>query len=111
MGYNVKKTIYGLLLLAGTILCISPFLSTAITGDDSVMQNRPLVYLLAASGLCFIIAASIFARRLLICPSCGERLITRYGDTEDEPAGGRVGTFKVLTIKKCPHCSKDLVSK
>lgn len=111
MSFKASKAVYGLLLICGTILCLSPFLSTAVTGDDSVMQNKPLVYLLVILGLGCFVTASIFARRTLRCPSCGERLITRYGDTEEEPAGGRVGTFKVITVKKCPHCSKDLGGK
>ena len=109
MSVKAKKIIYGVLLLGGTLIFLSPFLFAAFTGNESIIQNNSLVYPLTLSGLSMVIAASIYAKRAFVCPACKQRLTTHQGGTAGTYAGGLLGTFRILSMKRCPLCGTELI--
>ena len=105
---TTRKTIYGLLLFGGTLIGISPFLATILTGDASITQNKTLVYTLIGAGIVLILVAGAYARKVFICPHCMQRLTTNQGGTSGTQAGGMIGAFRILKMTKCPECGQEL---
>ena len=108
MSMKAKKIIYGSLVFGGAIICLSPFITVAVTGDATYAQKNFFVIPLVIAGLLILTASSIYARKVFFCPSCDKKLLTHeYGETGVR-ANGVLGIFRVLAMKKCPHCNSDL---
>ena len=108
MNFILKKAIYGFLLLGGTLISLTPFLIAVVTGDESIVKNDALVFPMFLSGLAMVIVSSVFSKRAFRCLSCGNRMTTRDGGTAGTYAGGLLGTFRILKLKKCPICGIEL---
>ena len=108
MSFKAKKAVYLLLLLCGAVVCLSPYIAVAVTGDASFTQRNAVVFPLVLSGFGIIIAASMFARSQFVCQACGQRLLNYQDGSTGVQSGGFIGAFRLLKTKKCPNCGTIL---
>ena len=108
MSFLLKKVLYGFLLLGGTLIALTPFLTAAVTGDEAIVKNDAVVFPMFLSGMAMVIVSSIFSKRAFKCPSCGNRMTTHAGGTAGTYAGGLLGTFRILKLRNCPICGVEL---